>query len=327
MREDVKKDIEKKFGINILSSAKHIIESPKDTISISPAFDIGLGGPIPKGTLAMLSALFSYGKTTTALTFARNAQKAGMDVYYDNIEHRLKPRDLLGIQGLDISNLHIIESVPGKILTAEDHLQIEEHILNTETNVVVIQDSASQLCSSEETTCEIGEKKRAPGAVLLAQFTKKIQSVLPVNNNILICIVHLISNTGGGYAGMTESGGNKIKYAANMHVRAKEMEYLKIGNNDPYGQKVIWEVQKSPIGPPKCKIESFIRYGIGLDEIAELINIGIQLGIIQQAGAWYTLESNKVQGQEKLYKLLIDDAELLKLLKGKVYDMVGVKYD
>lgn len=325
MREDLKKDIEKKYGINIVSSARHIVDNPRDTVSISPAFDIGLGGQIPKGTMAMFSALYSYGKTTTALTFAANAQKAGMEVYYDNIEHKLQRRDLLGIKGLNIEGLHIIESVSGKILSAEDHLQIEDSILNNETNVMVIQDSSSQLCSAEEFSCDIGEKKRAPGAVLLAQFTKKMQSVLPVNNNILVCIVHMIANTGGMYGGLTESGGNKIKYAASMHVRAKTMEFLNTGNNDPYGQKVVWEIQKSPIGPPKCKIESFIRYGTGVDEILELINLGVQLGIIQQGGSWFTLEDKKVQGQEKLYKLLYDDVELLKLLKGKVYQAVGLE--
>jgi recombination protein RecA len=325
MREDLRKDIEKKYGINIISSAKHIVDNPRDVISISPAFDIGLGGPIPKGTMAMFSALYSYGKTTTALTFAANAQKAGMEVYYDNIEHKLQRRDLLGIKGLDIEALHIIESVSGKILSAEDHLQIEDNILNNETNVMVIQDSSSQLCSAEEFSCEIGEKKRAPGAVLLAQFTKKMQSVLPVNNNILVCIVHMIANTGGMYGGLTESGGNKIKYAASMHVRAKTMEYLNVGNNDPYGQKVIWEIQKSPIGPPKCKIESFIRYGIGVDELAELINIGVQLGVVKQAGAWFSIEDKKAQGNEKLYKLIEDDTELYKVLKEKVYEMVGIK--
>lgn len=326
MREDLRKDLQKKYGIDIITSGQYLVDNPKDIISISPAFDIGLGGGIPKGTFGLLAALFSYGKTTTALSLAANAQKAGMTVYYDNIEHRLKPRDLLGIKDLKADEVNIIQSQPGKILSAEDHLQIEDQILNNEQNVVMIQDSASQLCSSEELTCDMGEKKRAPGAVLLAQFTKKIASVLPVNNNILICIVHMIANTGGSYgSGLTESGGNKIKFAANLHVRAKTMEYLSVGNNDPYGQKVTWEVQKSPIGPPKCKIESCIRYGVGIDHILELINLGLQLGIVQQSASWFAFEDQKVQGQEKLYKLLYDDSELLKELKEKVYGMVGIE--
>lgn len=326
MREDLRKDLEKKYGIEIITSGQHLVDNPKDVVSISPAFDIGLGGGLPKGTFGLFSALYSYGKTTTALSLAANAQKAGMTIYYDNIEHRLKTRDLLGIKNLDIPNFRIIQSQPGKILSAEDHLQIEDQILNNEQNVMVIQDSASQLCSSSELTCDMGDKQRAPGAVLLSQFTKKIASVLPVNNNILICIVHMIANTGGSYgSGLTESGGNKIKFAANLHVRAKTMDYLKVGESDPYGQKVTWEVQKSPHGPPKCKIESFIRYGVGVDAILELINLGLQLGIIQQGGSWYTLEDQKVQGQEKLYNLLNSDGELLKTLKEKVYGAVGLK--
>jgi len=324
MRADLKKDLEKRYGVNFITTGQHLIENPPDIISFSPAFDIGLGGGIPKGSFVILSSLFKYGKTTSALSFAKQAKKAGMDIYYGNVEHRLKPRDIAGMSDFDPSEINIIQSSETKILHAEDHLQIYEDILHNEKNCVLIIDSASQLCSEEEYNAKMGERQRAPGAVLLSQFTKKIGSVLPIHNNIVICIVHLIANTGGGHALLVESGGNKIKYQADVHLRAKTMEYLNFGTNDPYGQKVVWEAQTTAIKAPKGKINSYIRYGIGVDHILELIDLGLQLGLISQAGSWYTFEDEKCQGQEKLYVILNEKPDLRQELKRKIYEMVGL---
>lgn len=326
MRPDLQKDLQKKYGINVITTGQHLIDNPPEIISFSPAFDIGLGGGIPKGSFVIFSSLFKYGKTTSALSFAREAKKAGMEVYYDNVEHRLKPRDIKGMMGLDPTAISVIQSTEEKILHAEDHLQICEDILHNEKNSVLIIDSASQLCSEDEYNAKMGEKQRAPGAVLLSQFTKKIGSVLPINNNIVVCIVHLIANTGGGNVHLVESGGNKIRYQADVHLRAKTMEYLSTGTNDPYGQKVVWEAQTTAIKAPKGKINSYIRYGIGVDHTLELIDLGLQLGLIIQAGAWYTFENQKFQGQEKLYVSLIENPDLTAELKRKIYDIMGLSY-
>lgn len=326
MRADLAKDIRKKYGVDIVTSGSHLLDNPKEIVPFSPAFDIGVGGGIPKGSTVIFASLPKHGKTTSTLSFCASAQKAGMKVYYHDIEWRIQPRDFKGIKGLQLDQDHfeLIRSQKGAILHAEDHLQIADNILNNETNCVVVLDSISALCSQEEFTADIGDKKRAPGAVLLAQFTKKISSVLPVNDNILISIAHMIANTGGGNANLIESGGNKIKFKVDAHFRSKGVEYLRIKEGDPFGQKVNWEIQASPIGGPKRVIHSYIRYGVGVDPILELIDIALQLGIIDQAGAWYTFNNNKVQGQEKLYNYFDENKEAFDKLYNQVYDMMGL---
>lgn len=326
MREDQLKDLRKKYGADIVNSGASLIDVPQEVIPFSPAFDIGIGGGIPKGSFIIFASPPKHGKTTSTLSFCASAQAKGMQIRYHDIEHRLKSRDIAGIKDLktDIDNFSLIRSAPGAILHGEDHLQIADDTINNEQNCVVVLDSVSQLCSADEFTAQIGDKKRAPGAVLLAQFTKKITGVLPVNNNVVICIAHMIANTGGGYAGLIESGGNKIKFAVDAHFRSKGVEFLSVGNNEPYGQKTTWEIIASPIGGPKRRVNSFIRYGVGIDKILELIDIGLQLSIIDQAGAWFTYDGVKAQGQEKLYGEFSNNPELLDKLYNQVYEMMGL---
>jgi recombination protein RecA len=325
MREDLAKDLKKKYGVEVVTSGEHLLDKPKEIINFSPAFDIGIGGGIPKGSTMIFASPPKHGKTTSALSFCAKAQAKGMKVYYHDIEWRLQPRDLSGIKGLklDEDSFELIRSKRGAILHAEDQLQIADNILNNETDCVVVLDSISALCSQEEFNADIGDKKRAPGAVLVAQFTKKISSVLPVNDNILISISHMIANTGGGYAGLVESGGNKIKFKVDAHFRSKGVEFLSIKEGSPFGQKVTWEVQASPIGGPKKKLNSFVKYGIGVDAILELMDIGVQLGFIEQAGAWYTFDEVKAQGQEKLYKEFENNQELVDKLHKQIYEAMG----
>ena len=329
MREDALKDLKKKYGVDVVTAGEHLLECPKELIPFSPAFDIGIGGGIPKGSFIIFASLPKHGKTTSALSFCASAQKMGMKIRYHDIEHRLQPRDLSGIKDLNITtdNFDLIRSERGAILHGEDHLQIADNTLNNETDCVLVLDSVSQLCSKDEFTADIGDKKRAPGAVLLAQFTKKVSSVIPVNNNIVICISHMIANTGGGNVQLIESGGNKIKFNVDAHFRSKGVEYLNTGTNEPFGQKITWEILASPIGGPKKRISSFIRYGVGVDAVLELIDIGIQLSLIDKAGSWYSFGDVKCQGQEKLYAEIVNNIEVKEKLHKQVYDMMGLKYE
>jgi RecA/RadA recombinase len=146
------------------------------------------------------------GKTTTSLDFAANAQKPeygsgsykdGRMVYYLNIEGRLKKRDLEGIPGLNLEKFDVIGSQTGKILRAEEYLQIAERIINQEPGCVVIIDSYSALCTEAEITSDMDKMQRADGAKLLAKFCRKVANVIPVNKNIVIGITHLMGNPTG----------------------------------------------------------------------------------------------------------------------------------
>src|SRR6185369_16534088 len=307
----------KKYG-DLIKSGKSVVDRKKKVISVSPAIDIGLGGGIPEGSLFILTGKPKAGKTTTSLMFAKNAQLDGREIYYLNIEGRLRARDLAGILGLDLEKFHVIESSQGNILSAQKYLEIAEVIINTVPNAVVIIDSFSALCTQEEMTADIDKMLRADGPKLLAKFCRKIANVLPVNNTILVGITHISSNVTGYGSPFTEKSGWALAYQVDVKLWAKGMKDWRLSDDSgQIGQIVEWDVITSAISGPGQKVQSYIRYGEGIDNFTELANMAADMGIIKKGGAWYTLNKDdgseeKVQGLEKVRLYLKDNP--------KVYD-------
>jgi recombination protein RecA len=292
------------------------LEPNDDVVSVSPRLDVILGGGIPGGSFVTLSGDPKCGKTTTSLCIARNAQQQGRRIFYLNVEGRLKHRDLKGIKGLDSSKdtFQIIRSYRDdstgkiKILTAEEYLDIGEHING-----------------------DMGDKHRAPGAILMSQFLKKIQNTVPVNNNIVISIVHLIANTSGMGASKQESGGNKIKFACDIGLRCKYFKFKRPGGKDdddnskpPYGQEVMWQTTSTAVAAPGQQITSYLRYGIGIDEVLETLIMAVDMQIVEKSGAWYKYgeEGKSIQGEEKMCSFLTDDPEMLAEIQTKIREIL-----
>lgn len=197
----VKEDVTKTFGEDIILNGNAIVDRKSVVIPVSPSLDIVLNGGIPEGSFVVFTGQPKCGKTTSSLDFAATAQKLeyahssfkdGREVYYLNIEGRLKKRDLEGIPGLNLDKFHVIGSQQGKILHAEEYLQIAEKIINEVPGSVVIIDSYSALCTEAEITSEMDKMQRADGAKLLAKFCRKVANVIPVNKNVVILsLIHI----------------------------------------------------------------------------------------------------------------------------------------
>lgn len=283
--------------------------------------------------------------TLTSLHFAANAQLLGRKVYYLNIEGRLKPRDLQGIPKLQKTEdkFEIVRSFKkedgsSRILLAHEYLDIAESKIKNEPGCIIIVDSASQLLTETEEQGELGQQHRAPGAVLLAQFCKKIANTLPVSGCIIIMIVHVVANTGGGMKKKSRTGGNKIQYAVDVDLECTYTEKWKVGGGSDdesgteIGKKIHW-VTGSTAGnaAPGMETISYLRYGIGIDEIYELFDLAKTTGLIERAGAWYALnylESKeekipKIQGEERVMELLNSNEEYVNILKDRLKGMLG----
>jgi len=315
------------YGPGVLRTGQDIIDNPPEIVSVSPSLDIILGGGIPLGSFVIFTGPPKVGKSTIALHFAGNAQKHGCKIYYINVESRLKSRDVCGIKTLDTSLMSIVGSTPGKILNAEDYLNIVTEIILNEKRAVVILDSVSQLCSGKEFASTIGERERDPIHLHLSTLTKKISNVLPINNCILICITHQIANTSGGQAKWSESGGNKIKYATDVKLHAKYCTKWCASSNpedEPIGQIIHCETTSTAICAPGRKIDAYLRYGVGLDETSELIALGIKVGLIKKGGVWYSYgDTLKACGQEKLWQAFEADKTLLESLRTSIKEILG----
>jgi recombination protein RecA len=328
-------DVTKQFGDEIILNGSAIVDKKTLVIPVSPSLDIVLNGGIPEGSFVVLTGQPKCGKTTTSLDFSATAQrkeyahssfKDGRHVYYLNIEGRLKKRDLEGVPGLDLSRFHVIGSQQGKILHAEEYLQIAERIINEIPGCVVIIDSYSALCTEAEITSDMDKMQRADGAKLLAKFCRKVANVIPVNKNIVIGITHLMGNPTGYGAEFKEKSGQAIAYQTDIKLRAKTFKpWMLSADSTQIGQEIEWQVICSALGPPGASITSYIRYGQGIDKHTELINFAVDLGLINKGGAWYTYEKEKFQGMEKLRQYFVDNPEKYKQLENSVKETMGIK--
>lgn len=344
---DIFKEIEKKYGINVVQSGDEFLAKPKQIIPVSPAMDLALGG-IPEGSWWVVSGPPKYGKTTLALSFCANAQLeeyGSRMINFFNIEGRLKEMNLKGIEGLksDPEHFRIIGSTEDKILSAEHYLQIAEDMMMATKNQIWLFDSFSCLVHPKEQAEGIGTSTRGGGAMLLAQFCRQMSNIIPVKNHIVIGVSHLMANTGGSYGGYTEKDGNAIKYQVDVKTRARAVESIKSGDV-VIGQKVKWEIDCTATGrPPDQVVWSMIRYGKGIDRVAELIELGKTVGLIEEKGGGWTIfvfmaehldmlgvsqwddEAIKLcraQGAENAYNMLMAHPEWMKILQRKLNEML-----
>lgn len=335
----LKEDVIKKFGDEIILSGNALVDKKVLTIPFSPSLDIALNGGIPEGSFVVLTGQPKCGKTTSSLDFAATAQrleyahssfKDGRQVYYLNIEGRLKKRDLEGIPGLNLDRFNVIGSQQGKILHAEEYLQIAERIINEIPGCVLIIDSYSALCTEAEITSDMDKMQRADGAKLLAKFCRKVANVIPVNRNIVIGITHLMGNPTGYGAEFKEKSGQAIAYQTDIKLRAKTFKPWVTGtDNTQIGQEIEWQVVCSALGAPGALATSYIRYGQGIDKHTELINLACDLGVIQKGGAWYTVacieDAPKLQGVEKVRSFLLENSEAYDKVNLSVKELLGLK--
>ncbi len=317
------KDIDKLYADNF-STAQDIIDRPQTIINVSPTIDVMLGGGVPSGSFVIVTGKQKLGKTTMCLHLCGKAQQKDFKVYYFNVEGRIKSRDLLGIPSLslDKDKFVVIESMPGKILNAEDYLTILNHKLETEQNCVFLMDSISQLCSGSRRANDVGDRFRDDVPLMLADLTKRAANILPVNNNILICITHIIANQGNGHLPWMEASGQKVQYAMDIKLKATHKTDYLVGEKQ-VGQIVHWQCDSSALGPPNVKSDSLLRYGQGIDEYYDLLQMCTDLGLVAKGGSWLTIGEQKIQGMEKGRAYLKDNPDVYTKLVKQFKELVS----
>lgn len=327
-------EVEKKWGKNVMVPASSIMDEKQIVVPVSPMLDAALTGGIPEGTWASFTGPPKVGKTTTLLSIAAMAQRpeyGGRTVHYFNVEKRLKKKNLGGIRGLDLSpkKFIIYESNPDLILSGQDHLEMAIHVLQTDPGAVVILDSVSALVESAVLDGGLGTQTRGGGAKLMSQFIDIVASVVPVRKSIVLGVTHQIADTSGKTVGKVEKASNRWIYQADVRLKATWGESWCVGGTKnkegrieggrEIGKIVHWTCQESALGPPGIKCESYIRYGVGVDRVYEMLEMAKAVGLIQvaAAGGWHELsflaekpellgdeKVPKIQGIEKVYALI-----------------------
>lgn len=325
------KDIIKEYG-DVLHDASSITEKPLEVISVGPKLDMALGGGVPEGSLFIMTGPEKVGKTVTALSFCANAQRHyEREVYYANIEGRLKKRDLQGITdlSLDPELMQIIGSTEGNILSAEKYLSIVDNIVHTKPGAVAVVDSFSALSSESELTGNLEDVQVMSVQKILAKFCRRISNVLPINRVTVVGITHLMANVQRFGRGKTkiEKSGSALKYQVDVKLHATHSVPLMQGDTQ-IGQTIHWQIVTSAIGPPGQKVESHIRYGKGIWKEMEIADLLIDFGLITKAGAWLKLPNGeKIQGKVKLAQYLEENPDQYETFRSEVFSMVGLNED
>ena len=350
------KDTVKQYG-EILKSGTQVMQEKKDykVISISPALDIGLGGGQLEGSWMTLSGPPKCGKTTTAMQIAANVQKERKIIYVD-AEGRLKGLNFQ-IEGLDPEKFIII-APDGPPLPAEVLLQTAYELMSHPDyhGAILIIDSISSLIPMRELEGDM-ESKRPGLPRILSTFTKKMGQLLPTQRGLVIAITHIISNPSGYGKSSHADGGVKIQYQADTRLEVGSATGVSAiapwieTSGERIGQVINWKVVCSSMGSPGGNIKSYIRYGKGIDKIKEVIEISQDVGLIIQAGSWFSfpfladtekgrklaesikpelkgvdrdkvIGSFKIQGADKAYDFICDHQHAVKILTEEIGKMV-----
>ena len=288
--------VNKKYG-QIVQSGTSVLASLEnyETIGISPALDIALGGGLREGSCVVMTGDPKTGKTTTALYFAAKAQKQGKKVIYLNTEGRLTKENFKGIKGLDIGAIEVVQATDKEpLISAETYLNALETYIKNTPDLVAIVDSTSSMVPQDELDGEIRTGVRNALPRLLSMFFKRISGDVSRMKAICIFITHNIANTGGSRFSPNKMAdcGNMLQYQAgtNMVITHRGKWEVPKDSGNHVGQIANWLIKTSAAGGTPLKTtESWIRYGVGIDECQEVAQIASEFAMIDRSGAWYTI--------------------------------------
>jgi recombination protein RecA len=327
----VEKSITKAYGAGLLVDAQTVLDEPVMTIPLSPALNPVLGGGIPEGSWFILTGPPKFGKTTTLLDFCATCQTeqyGERDVYYLDVEGRLKKMNLTGVKGLRLDKLKIIRSKKGCILSGEAFLDIGLQVLENHPGSILVIDSVSALCGANEMSKDMSEATMGGTSIAQGRFVRKAANIMPINKNIIIGITHQNASLAMFGSPVREKTSNALAYQADVKIKAKKIDAWKVGNKQ-VGQIVTWNVMVSALGPPGGEVQSYLRYGHGIDKMTELIVMATQLGILSkpEKQQWYTFEYNgeekKISGLDGVYQFFNEDPSRQQYIQDKINEMLS----
>ena len=281
------------------------------TGSLTLDLALGIGG-VPKGRIVEIYGPEASGKTTLALHVVASSQKAGGTAAYIDVEHALEPAYARAL-GVNIDDLLI--SQPD---TGEQALDICESLVRSGAVDAVVVDSVAALIPRTELEGEIGDSVVGVLARLMSQAMRRLAGAISKNNCTVIFINQLRQKIGNPYGNPeTTPGGLALKYYASVRIDVRKVESLKV-NGEVIGNHTKAKVVKNKVAPPFKEAEFDIMYGEGISRIGEVVDLGVKLGIIDKAGAWFTVEENRIQGRDAVKQYLVDNPDVCERVESQI---------
>ncbi|MEG1574974.1 MAG: recombinase RecA, partial [Bacteroidales bacterium] len=282
---------------------------------------LGVGG-YPRGRVIEIYGPESSGKTTLAIHAIAEAQKSGGIAAFIDAEHAFD-RFYAEKLGVDVENLWISQPDNG-----EQALEIAEQLIRSSAIDVVVIDSVAALTPKAELEGEMGDSKMGLQARLMSQALRKLTAAISKTNTTCIFINQLRDKIGVMFGNPeTTTGGNALKFYASVRLDIRRISQLKDGE-DIIGNQTRVKVVKNKVAPPFRKAEFDIMFGEGISKSGEIVDLGVEYGIVKKSGSWFAYGETKLgQGRDAAKKCILDNPELAEELENKIMAAIRNKAD
>ena len=311
--------IDKDFGKGSVMMMNERPPSEQGVISTgSIGLDVALGiGGLPKGRVIEIYGPESSGKTTLATHIIAEAQKKGGICAFIDAEHAFDSSYAQKL-GVDIDNLLISQPDYG-----EQAIEIADRLILSGALDVVVIDSVAALVPKSELEGEMGDSKMGLHARLMSQALRKLTATISKTNSCCIFINQLREKIGVMFGNPeTTTGGNALKFYASVRLDIRRMAQIKDGD-EVVGNHIKVKVVKNKVAPPFRQAEFDIIYGEGISKVGEIIDMGVELGIVQKSGSWFSYNGEKMgQGREAVKQLLADNPEMANEIEAKIREKI-----
>ena len=286
----------------------------------SLGLDIGLGiGGLPRGRIIEIFGPESSGKTTLALQVIAEAQKAGGTCAVIDAEHALDPSYATKL-GCNVDELLIAQPDAG-----EQALEIADTLVRSGALDVLVIDSVAALVPKAELEGDMGDSHMGLQARLMSQALRKITGSISKSKTVVIFINQIRMKIGVMFGSPeTTTGGNALKFYSSVRLDIRRIGAIK-DKDEIVGNQTRVKVVKNKMAPPFRKIEFDIMYGEGISKLGEILDLGVQGGIVEKAGAWYSYNGEKVgQGRENSKTFLRENPKIAAEIENKVRENAGL---
>ena len=311
--------IEKDFGKgSIMRMGDEQIEQVEVIPTGSVALDTALGvGGYPRGRIIEIYGPESSGKTTLAIHAIAEAQKQGGIAAFIDAEHAFD-RFYAEKLGVDVDNLWISQPDNG-----EQALEIADQLIRSSAIDILVIDSVAALTPKKEIEGDMGDSAVGLQARLMSQALRKLTSTIAKTNTCCIFINQLREKIGMMFGNPeTTTGGNALKFYSSLRLDIRRVTSIKDGDQ-VIGNQVRVKIVKNKVAPPFRKAEFEITFGEGISKIGEIVDLGVQYGIIQKSGSWFSYNGTKLaQGRDATKAMIKDNPELAEELEGLIKNAI-----